>query len=40
MSEKRKSLEDHWSFLEEELEKFQKIVADLECLGKVQATFK
>jgi hypothetical protein len=33
MSEKRKSLENHWSFLEEELEKFQKIVADLECIG-------
>ena len=41
MSEKRKSLEEHWSFLEEELEKFQKIVADLEALGeKYQITFK
>ena len=31
--EPRKSLEDHWSFLEEELEKFQRIVADLEAIG-------
>ena len=33
MSESGKSLGDHWSFLEEELEKFQKIVAELEAVG-------
>ena len=29
------SLFKQWSFLEEELEKFQKIVADLESIGRI-----
>ena len=33
-----KSLGDHWSFLEEELEKFQKIVAELEAIGMKTTT--
>lgn len=35
----KSSLEDHWKFLEEELEKFQKIVAELEDLGSFLTLF-